>query len=291
LEAALKREAEQRANLEAQLKREAEERARLEAAAVEAERARVEREAAQKREADEHARQEAAAEQARLQQQAVLKLEADERSRRQIERQVRITRFVSNYEGGECFFVTPIAVAEDATTLDGFGSSLEPFNLLDSEFKRANGFEANIGVHQVTRPQCAAVTFLSRLRNEPGLPPRLDIAATTVKSGGALSGFVAEFADRHVELVLVTDSGAVYKVTDRLRANGDSVSFTLAPPDADAAPGGPQLLFAIVTNAPLNAFKPARQGNAAEVFARAFREARDTGQTINVSPKYFKLEK
>ena len=100
---------------------------------------------------------------------------------------------------------------------------------------------------------------------------------------------MAEFGDRHVELVLVTDGGAVYKVTDRLRANGDSVSFTLTPPDADAAPGGPQLL--IVTNAPLNAFKPARQGNAAEVFARAFREARDTGQTINVSPKYFKLEK
>jgi hypothetical protein len=78
---------------------------------------------------------------------------------------------------------------------------------------------------------------------------------------------------------------------DRLRANGDNVSFTLTPPDADAAPGGPQLLFAIVTNAPLNAFKPVRQDNAAEVFARALREARDTGQTINVSPKYFKLEK
>jgi serine/threonine-protein kinase len=233
----------------------------------------------------------AEAERARLQQQAALKFQVDERTRRQVERQMRIARFVNNYEGGECFFVTPTAVAEDSTTLDGFGSSVEPFNLLDTEFKRANGFEANIGVHQVTLAQCAAVTFLSRLRNEPGLLPRLDIAATTVKSGGTLSGFVAEFGDRYLELILVTDDGVVYKETDRLRANGDNVSFTLTPPSADAVSGGPQLLFAIVSNAPLVALKAPRPGTAAEVFARVFKEARDTGQTINVSPKYFKLEK
>jgi eukaryotic-like serine/threonine-protein kinase len=204
---------------------------------------------------------------------------------------MRITRFVNNYEGGECFFVTPTVVAEDKTTLDGYGSSVAPFEALDTEFKRANGFEALIGVHQVTQAQCAAVSFLSRIRNQPGLPPRLDISAASVKSGGAITGMVAEFGDRHVELVLVADDGIVYNLTGRLRSDGDSRSFTLNLSGADPVPAQPQLLLALVSNAPLEALKASRPGTAQEVFARALREARDTGQTLNVSAKYFKLEK
>jgi serine/threonine-protein kinase len=309
LEAQLKEEADQRALLEAQLKQEAEERTRLQAAAAEAERARrqaeaaaaaaegarLEREAALKREAEQRARQEAAAavaaERQRLQQQAALTADADERSRRDVERQLRITRFVNNYDGGECFFVAATLVAENRATLDGLGSSVAPFEALDSEFKRINGFEANIGVHQVTRDQCAAVNFLSQLKNEPGLPPRLDIGATAVKSGAALTGTVAEFGDRTVALVLVTDNGNVLNLTSGLKPDGDSLSFALNPLSDDMTAGQPQLLLAIVSNAPLGALKNDRTGPAAQAFARALKEARDTGQTVNVSPKYFKLEK
>jgi len=35
-------------------------------------------------------------------------------------------------------------IAADRTTLDGYGSSVMPFEVLDYEFKRANGFEALI---------------------------------------------------------------------------------------------------------------------------------------------------
>jgi len=223
-----------------------------------------------------------------------LKSEEDARLRRQAaaaERQTRVTRFVNNYEGGDCFFVTPTLVAEDQANLEGYGSSLAPFQALDTEFKRANGFEAMIGLHQVTPPQCAAVTFLSRVRNQPGRAPRLDIGSPTLKSGSALTGTVADFGGRNVDLVLVADDGAVYNLSGKLTANGDAKSFTVSMPPGDAAPGQPQLLFAVVTDKPLAALQSPKPGGADEVFARAVEEARNTGQALNVAAKYFKLEK
>jgi hypothetical protein len=41
--------------------------------------------------------------------------------------------------------------------------------------------------------------------------------AASVKSGGTITGSVAELAGRNIELVLVTDNGSVYNQTGRGR--------------------------------------------------------------------------
>jgi len=220
-----------------------------------------------------------------------LRRDTDERARQEVERQLRITRFVNSYEGGDCFFVKPTVVAADRATLDGYGSTVAPFEVLDDEFKRVNGFEALIGVHQVTPPQCAAVTFLSRVRNQPGVVPRLEINPASLKIGSDITGTVADFGGRNVHLLLVSDNGAVRDFTGSLKPDGDAKSFALILADGELRPAQPQLLVAIVSNAPLEAFRLPRTGPAAEVFARALDEARDTGQILNVSAWYFKLEK
>src|SRR5215216_6278370 len=44
-----------------------------------------------------------------------------------VNRTDRIRQFVEQYDGGECFFVTPVAIGETAATLEGFGASTRPF--------------------------------------------------------------------------------------------------------------------------------------------------------------------
>jgi hypothetical protein len=296
----------QRIEREVALRREADERERLAtlAAAVAAERERVEREAALRREAGERERQEAlaaaaAAERERVEREAALRREMDERRRQEaaaaererIERERRIVKFVNNYQGGDCFFVTPTAVAADRATLDGFGSSVAPFEVLDDEFKRVNGFEALIGVHQVTALQCPAVTFLAQVRNMAGVSPRLDIKSTGLKLGDEISGSVAEFGDHHVHLLLVSGSGAVRDFTDKLRSTGDVKSFTLTLDGGEPGPAQPQILLAIVSDSPLAALRTPSAGPVAEIFARALKEARDSGQILGANAQYLKLEK
>src|SRR5262249_23026904 len=122
----------------------------------------------------------------------------------------RIVEFVNTYDGGDCFFVEPVTVKDGAVTLAGLGTSASQsetpasFWVLNDNFRRQFGFEADIGVRWVTLEQCPAVNFLSRTKNQPGTTPRLDIDVSALQDpGGSLRGSVAEFGDRHIELVLI----------------------------------------------------------------------------------------
>jgi predicted Ser/Thr protein kinase len=265
----------------------------------------AEREAAVQREAAERRRQESTAaakhdEDERLpQQEANLKSRPDKYSpqstlspneRLPADPKERISRFVDAYDGGDCFFVTPVTIAESKATLEGYGSSVAPFEVLDYEFKRQNGFEASIGVHQITPAQCAAVSFLTRARKGQGATPHLEISAAALRSGGALTGAVADFGDRNVELLLVADDGFVHNLTNLLKLAGSQKSFNIRMQKNDPGAAQPQLLIAIAGTKPLEALKPAQLGNADQVFPQLLAESLRTGQSLTASAKYFKLE-
>ena len=252
--------------------------------------------------ADAVRRQQAEAERLRAEREAALKREEEERQRRQNEAKnqtgkfstdpkERINQFVSAYDGGDCFFVAAVMVAEGKATFEGYGLSRAPFDILDHEFQRQNGFDALIGVHEVTPAQCAAVSFLWRARKERGIAPRLDINVAALRSGGALTGTVAEFGDRNVELLLVSDDGFVHNLTGMLKPTGDTKSFNIRMQKTDPGPAQPQLLIAIADAKPMEALKPAQLGTAEQVFAQLLAEALKSAQSLNVSSKYFKLEK
>jgi hypothetical protein len=208
----------------------------------------------------------------------------------------RISRFVNTYDGGECFLVVPVTVSEGKATLEGYGSSAAPFEVLDYEFKRTNGFEATVGYHTVTPQQCAAITLVSRFRNQRGPAPRLDISAGNLRSDGYITGTVADFGNRNLELLMVDHEGIVQSLTKLLRLAGDRGSFTINIRRSDAGPPKLQLLLAVVSAKPLNALKPPQTGSveigtAAQVFGRVIDEAQQSGQALNIGVKSFNLEK
>jgi serine/threonine-protein kinase len=208
----------------------------------------------------------------------------------------RIRRFVSAYDGGDCFFVEPVLIAEQKTTLEGYGSSAAPFEVLDYEFKRANGFEATVGYHAVSARQCAAIGFLSRLRN-PGAPRlRLDLSAGNLLSDGYISGSVSGFDNSRIELLMVDHVGMVQSLTDLLKGAGDIKTFIVNLRREDSGPPKLQLVLGVASNAALDALKPARPGSleigpADKVFAKVLDEAQQSRQTLNVGVKSFNFEK
>jgi hypothetical protein len=213
----------------------------------------------------------------------------------------RIVEFVDAYDGGDCFFVALDAVEDDNAVIDGLGSSVAPFEILDYEFKRQNGFEPSIGVHQVMAEQCPAVSFLFHTRRQRSAAPRLDAVTAGLKEGGPLTGSVSGAAPGAgvVELLLVADDGYVRNLTALLKPKpepksepGGAMNFTIGIRKTSPGPPRPQLLIAVASARPLEALKLAPDGTlAGQVFPRALAEATRSGQTLNVSAKYFMLEK
>jgi serine/threonine-protein kinase len=201
-----------------------------------------------------------------------------------------ITRFVNEYQGGDCFFVTPIAVSAQAAKIDGYGVSIGPFQALDEAFKRAHRFEADIGVRQVTKAQCPAVTFLSQLRKAAGAAPHLEIGAASLKSGQALTGRIDGHGNSHVELLLVSDEGSVLNVSSLLKPAGSGKTFNLRMQRTGASGPQPQLLIAVTSSKPLDTLRPRGAVEADLFFPLVLGEAARSGQTIAATARYFKLD-
>jgi len=93
-----------------------------------------------------------------------------------------VRRYLQQYDGGDCFFIKPVAVGSNAAVVEGFGASMEPFVMLDRLFQKTQGFEASIGVRLVTLPQCPAIAFLNRVRGDAARAPRIG-ATGPIKRG------------------------------------------------------------------------------------------------------------
>ena len=220
-------------------------------------------------------------------------------------RSADVERFINRYEGGDCFFITPLAVSDATATITGYGVSLTPFQVLDDAFRRANGFEADIRVWQVPEQQCPAVTFLSRLRSQRTKTPRLEIASESVRAGQFLSGHIVDHVDRPVALLLVDEAGSVQNVSTHLPARKparscpggpcpspeeEEIAFTLQMSSGPAAAARPYLLIALASPEPLAALRVG-QMPADRLFPLVLAEAASRGQTLSVVAKHFVVQR
>jgi len=203
-----------------------------------------------------------------------------------------VRRFVQQYDGGECFFMTPIAVSSTAAVVEGFGASTAPFELLDKTFKKTQGFEASIGVRLVTPQQCPAITFLNRLRVDGGRSPRISLGSVKLQPGEALVGSIENFANRVVELLLISDNGLVQNMSYLLKPGTDALSFSIDLPRSDEASGSTsQLVMAVATPRVLDSLRQPAPTPADQFFLQALAEAQRAKITIGASARLFTIQK
>ncbi|VIO76354.1 Serine/threonine-protein kinase PrkC [Bradyrhizobium ivorense] len=204
-----------------------------------------------------------------------------------------VRKFVAQYDGGDCFFVIPVAIGASAAVLEGMGASTAPFEALDRAFKKSQGFEPSIGVRLVTSAQCPAVSFLSRLRGESSRTPRISLGSVKLRPGEVLAGNVENFANRVVELLLIGDDGQVQNVSYLLKPGTDALSFSSEIPRTDEAsrPNSPQLLMAVTTPRVLDSLRQPRPTPADQFFLQVLSEAQRTNIAMNATARYITVQK
>lgn len=204
----------------------------------------------------------------------------------------RTERYVASYDGGSCFFLWPTAIAERRATIEGFGSSAEPFVTFDAAFKKALGYEAQISLRSVTRAQCPMVDFLRQLGRDIDRSPVMQIGAFTMKSGDTLSGTVDSDPRRHLGILLIGDDGMVYNLANFTRREGGKASFSLKLEStaAGGAPVRPQTVLALVSAAPLPTLSGPNPAPAGDVFPGLRQDIARAGGKVGVGIKYFRIE-
>ncbi len=201
----------------------------------------------------------------------------------------RARRYVEQYNGGDCFFILPVAISSNAAVIEGFGASTAPFDAFDKAFKRDLGFEASIGARLVTQAQCPAIKFLSQFSKNQARAPRINLDSVEVKNGETLSGTIENFANRVVELLLVSDSGEVKSLSYLLKPGTDSLSFSIG---MQRSGGGddPQLVLAVTTPQVLDSLRQPKPMAADTFFLQAFSEAQRNNVAIAAAARYFRLK-
>jgi len=204
----------------------------------------------------------------------------------------KIRSFVEHYNGGNCFFLTPVAIGEHSALIEGLGSSDKPFTTFDTEFQHAIGFDPDIRVLQVTDRQCPAIAFLARLRGGDARAPHLDIDQENVRNGDVLNGMVDRYGTRDVDLILVSDTGAVQNLSSQLKPGTDAKSFNIPMRRAEGAAGRqPQLLIAVTSSSPVDALRPGQPAEAEQFFPRVLTDAARSSKSLSAVARYFMLEK
>jgi serine/threonine protein kinase len=200
----------------------------------------------------------------------------------------RVRKYVEQYDGGDCFFILPVAISSSAAVIEGYGTSTIPFDTFDRAFKRDMGFEASIGVRQVTQAQCPAIKFLSQLGVNQARAPRINLTAIEVKNGDTLNGTIENFANRVVELLLVSDGGEVQNLSYLLKPGTDSLSFSVGMQRIGGP--GPQLIMAVTTPRVLDSLRQPGPLAADTFFLQAISEAQRNNVAIATAARYVRLK-
>jgi hypothetical protein len=201
----------------------------------------------------------------------------------------RIRKYVEQYNGGDCFFMLPVAVSSGAAVIEGFGLSTSPFDAFGKAMKRDFGFEAAIGVRQISQAQCPAIKFLSQFGTNQARAPRIKLESVEISNGETLTGTIENFANRTVELLLISETGEVQNLSYLLKPGTDSLSFSIGT-QRGGAPGGPQLIMAVATGRVLDSLRQPGAAAADTFFLQAIGEAQRNNSTVATAARYVWLK-
>jgi serine/threonine-protein kinase len=202
-----------------------------------------------------------------------------------------LRRYIEQYNGGDCFFISPVVVRPPFVQLEAFGTSADAGEKLGSAFKRDNGIEPEVSWRQVTPAQCPAITFLASIKGQAARAPRIELDNFNVRPDDRLTGFLSGFGSRTVELLLISDAGVVQNVTDQLKPGTDAMLFAIPMPLRQKAQGAqPQLLLAIASEGRIPALRAPGLVPADQFFAGVTSDKARAAQVLAATAVLFKLD-
>ncbi|RWD18354.1 MAG: serine/threonine protein kinase, partial [Mesorhizobium sp.] len=71
--------------------------------------------------------------------------------------------WVSDFSGGDCFYATMTSATDNAVAIEGFGTAVQPFERMMSDFQARFQVEPDISVRLIEPAQCEVTNFLHLL--------------------------------------------------------------------------------------------------------------------------------
>ncbi|MGY2051586.1 serine/threonine-protein kinase [Methylobacterium sp. JK268] len=199
-----------------------------------------------------------------------------------------VESFIRKYDGGDCFFLTPVSTQPPDVTLDAFGRSTQPFLDFDKAFQNTLGVEPQISLRQVSDAQCPVVGFLARhYPQRDARAASITITSDLLHTGQDLVGVVETRGERSVDLLLVADDGRVTNLGRYGKRTGDTLRFS-ARMEGSGTPR-PQLVLVITSQKPLTSLRSGINGRAEQLFRQISDELDRDPRPAGIAVAYFKL--
>jgi serine/threonine-protein kinase len=206
------------------------------------------------------------------------------------ERVRRLSTYVRQFDGGPCFYLSPLALGDAKAEIEGYGTETKAFQEFTEDFKLINGFDADVIMRPIAAAQCGITRFLRLIDTGRDPAVRFTLQNYNVRAGQSLNGSIAGAAGRHVEVLLVTDDGRLQTLPTRSNATRGTVDIALRM-ESDEDRRRPKVLVALLTPKRLQAasFKGVVPADAAlDAIADEILADR---QTTAVVPVYFRVER
>ena len=114
-----------------------------------------------------------------------------------------------------------------------------------------------------------------------------------IKPNETLAGNIENFANRVVELLLISEDGQVQNLSYLLKPGTDALSFAIDMKRAESGLGAnvPQLVMAVATPRVLDSLRQPTAMPADQFFLQVLSEAQRANLTINAAARYVTIQK
>jgi serine/threonine-protein kinase len=198
--------------------------------------------------------------------------------------------FMRDFDGGSCFFARPLGAASDSMAIQGIGSDKATFERFYVKFITDVGVEPALTVRLIGAAECPAVDLIRAGGEDRSGAPKIELSGYDVGHGKPLAGTVVNLAGRHLDLLLVSSDGQVYRLDARTPPGGGETATFSVPitPDAGSVEAL-QLLLAIASPKSPPVLEGFKAGAASDILPRLRRQLPDAAATLDV--EFFKLVK
>lgn len=204
----------------------------------------------------------------------------------------RVT-WVSAFNGGDCFYATVTSVTNKGVAIEGFGTSVPPFEQLLGEFQAKFHVEPDISVRLIQPTQCGITGFLRFMGASTADRPQLVLDQTSVPDGSAIDGTLVTRGGLVSSVILIDHRGIAFNLDDRVVAQADKATFSipigLGAADKAVGKALPQIIMVITGPDEIKAADFTTPTPASVLLPRILDEIGARTSAFSATAKYFRL--
>ncbi len=204
----------------------------------------------------------------------------------------RVT-WVRAFNGGDCFYATVTSAADKAVAIEGFGTSVPPFEQLLGAFQAKFHVEPDISVRLIQPTQCGITDFLRFMGASTADRPQLVLDQTSVPDGAPIDGTLVTHGGLVSSVILIDHRGVAFNLDDRVVVQAGKATFRIpiALGAADKAEGKalPQIIMVITGPESIKAAEFTAPTPTSVLLPRILDEIGGKSAAFSATAKYFRL--